>query len=211
MVFPEFVGFQVRKNWNTLSLSLVDFETARHLGRVQTNPLTTLESKCFSLVSSQTEHRFCQVRKCSKSLLTRLMLEVWISHWWWKSWNITYWLFMSPASELNRQNTEQKIAWNERLKLSPSTCFSQTFSFGLEHFERIIKSPLFGSILEVRFRVYWATKILQQVIKCRIPIIRAMISATQVLCRRPSIHMTSDPDHSKNKTREESFGKFLWR
>lgn len=83
--------------------------------------------------------------------------------------------------------------WNYPLQLVFHICVS----FALEHFERIIKSRGnwrfgFGYILSCENSTTSH--------ECRIPISRAMISATQVLCRRPSIPMTSDPDHSKKNT-----------
>lgn len=128
-----------------------------------------------------------------------------------ESWNITYWFFMSPARELNRQNTEQKIAWNERLKLSPSTCFSQTFSFGLEHFERIIKSP---RCLEAYWRFgFGYTKLPKFYNKSRMQDSHHQGDdfSNPGPLSSPEYPYDQRPRPQQKKTREESFRKFLWR
>lgn len=70
--------------------------------------------------------------------------------------------------EQTQRRTKDRLEW--KAETIPFNLSFICFSFVLWNiFERIIKSPLFGSILEVWCRAYQATKILQQVTNAGFP------------------------------------------
>lgn len=108
------------------------------------------------MTSPQTEWGFCQVLVVAigsvawgmKIIPSHIILRVRES-----LNNALVFQITCKCIEQTKHRTKDCLEW--KAETIPFNFFSQTFSFGLEHFERIIKSPLFGSILEVRFRVYY--------------------------------------------------------